>query len=80
ASATLGTCIEYVNAGDCHAGGTPRNYVWELVTRDKLEVTAASAGSSITSGGNMTLAGGDLLNSSSSIAAGGNFTARLNNL
>ncbi|WP_395600429.1 hemagglutinin repeat-containing protein [Pseudomonas sp. B19125] len=80
ASATQGTCIEYVNAGDCHAGGTPRNYVWELVTRDKLEVTAASAGSSITSGGNMTLAGGDLLNSSSSIAAGGNFTARLNNL
>ncbi|TSD79713.1 filamentous hemagglutinin N-terminal domain-containing protein [Pseudomonas sp. KBS0710] len=80
ASATEGTCIEYVNAGDCHAGGTPRNYVWELVTRDKLEVTAASAGSSITAGGNMTLAGGDLLNSSSSIAAGGNFTARLNNL
>ncbi|WP_256657105.1 MULTISPECIES: hemagglutinin repeat-containing protein [unclassified Pseudomonas] len=80
ASATEGTCIKYVNAGDCHAGGTGRNYVWELVTRDKLEVTAASAGSSITSGGNMTLAGGDLLNSSSSIAAGGNFTARLNNL
>ncbi|KWU49529.1 hemagglutinin repeat-containing protein [Pseudomonas palleroniana] len=80
ASATEGTCIEYVNAGDCHGGDTPRNYVWELVTRDKLEVTAASAGSSITSGGNMTLAGGDLLNSSSSIAAGGNFTARLNNL
>ncbi|AZF45439.1 MULTISPECIES: hemagglutinin repeat-containing protein [unclassified Pseudomonas] len=80
ASATEGTCIEYVNAGDCHAGGTGRNYVWEVVTRDKLEVTAASAGSSITSGGNMTLAGGDLLNSSSSIAAGGNFTARLNNL
>ncbi|WP_256349325.1 hemagglutinin repeat-containing protein [Pseudomonas edaphica] len=80
ASATEGTCIKYVNAGDCKAGGTPRNYVWELVTRDKLEVTAASAGSSITAGGNMTLAGGDLLNSSSSIAAGGNFTARLNNL
>ncbi|MCP2055748.1 UNVERIFIED_ORG: filamentous hemagglutinin [Pseudomonas fluorescens] len=80
ASATEGTCIKYVNAGDCHAGGTGRNYVWELVTRDKLEVTAASAGSSITSGGNMTLAGGDLLNSSSSIAAGGNFTAHLNNL
>lgn len=80
ASAAEGTCIKYVNAGDCKAGGTPRNYVWELVTRDKLEVTAASAGSSITSGGNMALAGGDLLNSSSSIAAGGNFTARLNNL
>ncbi|UOB24268.1 hemagglutinin repeat-containing protein [Pseudomonas orientalis] len=80
ASATEGTCIEYVNAGDCHAGGTGRNYVWEVVTRDKLEVTAASAGSSITSGRNMTLAGGDLLNSSSSIAAGGNFTARLNSL
>ncbi|MDQ0737878.1 hemagglutinin repeat-containing protein [Pseudomonas sp. W4I3] len=80
ASATEGACIEYVNAGDCKAGGTPRNYVWELLTRDKLEVTAASAGSSITAGGNMTLAGGDLLNSSSSIAAGGNFTARLNNL
>ncbi|WP_426133448.1 hemagglutinin repeat-containing protein [Pseudomonas sp. PWP3-1b2] len=80
ASATEGACIKHVNAGDCHAGGTGRNYVWEVVTRDKLEVTAASAGSSITSGGNMTLAGGDLLNSSSSIATGGNFTARLNNL
>ncbi len=80
ASATEGACIKYVNAGDCKAGGTPRNYVWELLTRDKLEVTAASAGSSITAGRNMTLAGGDLLNSSSSIAAGGNFTARLNNL
>ncbi len=80
ASATEGTCIESVNAGDCRAGGTPRNYVWELVTRDKLEVLAASAGSSITSGGNMTLTGGDLFNSSSSIAAGGNFTARLNSL
>lgn len=70
-------CIEGVNAGDCSG---KRNRVWEIVQRDKLEVTAASAASSITAGGNLAINGGDLLNQSSTIATSGNFTATLNNL
>ncbi|WP_413817397.1 hemagglutinin repeat-containing protein [Pseudomonas sp. P8_241] len=70
-------CIEGVNSGDCSA---KRNRVWEIVQRDKLEVTAASAASSITAGGNLNINGGDLLNQSSTIATSGNFTATLNNL
>ncbi len=70
-------CIGGVNAGDC---SVKQNRVWEITQRDKLEVTAASAASSITAGGNLTINGGDLLNASSTIATGGNFTATLNNL
>ncbi len=70
-------CIEGVNAGDCRG---KQNRVWEITQRDKLEVTAASAASSITASGNLTIKGGDLLNASSSIATGGNFTAALNNV
>ncbi|MHC2148965.1 two-partner secretion domain-containing protein [Pseudomonas sp. 210_17 TE3656] len=70
-------CIEGVNAGDCSG---KRNRVWEIVQREKLEVTAASAASSITAGGNLDIKGGDLLNHSSTIASSGNFTATLNNL
>ncbi|WP_225771985.1 hemagglutinin repeat-containing protein [Pseudomonas sp. Marseille-Q5115] len=70
-------CIEGVNAGDCSG---KRNHVWEMVLRDKLEVTAASAASTITSGGSLTVTGGDLSNQSSLISAGGDFTANLNNL
>ena len=70
-------CIEGVNAGDCSG---KKNRVWEITQREKLEVTAASAASSITAGGDLTINGGDLLNSSSSIATSANFTATLNNL
>ncbi|MDH0661518.1 hemagglutinin repeat-containing protein [Pseudomonas sp. GD03858] len=70
-------CIEGYNAGDC---GGKRNHVWEIVQRDKFEVTQASAASSITTGGNLTLNGGDLLNSSSTIAAAGSLVATVNNL
>ncbi|WIE50656.1 filamentous hemagglutinin N-terminal domain-containing protein [Pseudomonas sp. GM17] len=70
-------CIEGVNAGDC---GGKRNHVWELVQRDKFEVTEASAASSITSGGNLNIQGGDLLNQSSTIATAGNLVATVNNL
>jgi filamentous hemagglutinin len=70
-------CIEGVNAGDCSG---KQNHVWEVVTREKLEVTAASAASSITAGGNLSLTGGDLLNASSQIATSGDLTAVLNNL
>ncbi|WP_256662999.1 hemagglutinin repeat-containing protein [Pseudomonas sp. 91RF] len=71
------TCIEGVNAGDCSG---KQNHAWEIVQREKLEVTAASAASSITAGGDLTLNGGDLLNQSSSIATAGNLSATLGNL
>jgi filamentous hemagglutinin len=71
------TCIEGVNAGDCSG---KQNHAWELREREKLEVTAASAASSITAGGNLSLYGGDLLNASSTIATSGSLTAVLNNL
>ncbi|WP_460107265.1 two-partner secretion domain-containing protein [Pseudomonas sp. H1_F01] len=70
-------CIEGYNAGDCSG---KQNHVWELLQREKTEVTAASAASSITAGGNLTLNGGNLLNQSSTIASGGNLTASLVNL
>ncbi|ANI61886.1 two-partner secretion domain-containing protein [Pseudomonas sp. GR 6-02] len=71
------TCIEGVNAGDCSG---KQNHVWEIVQRDKFEVTDTSAASSITAGGDLTLTGGDLLNQSSTIATGGNLSASLVNL
>lgn len=70
-------CIEGVNAGDCSG---KRNYVWQILQRDKLEVTDASSASSITAGGNLSLVGAELLNQSSTIATGGNLTAVLNSL
>ena len=38
------TCIEGYNAGDCSG---KQNHVWEIVQREKLEVTAASAAAKI---------------------------------
>ncbi|WP_269783866.1 hemagglutinin repeat-containing protein, partial [Pseudomonas protegens] len=70
-------CIEGVNAGDCSG---KRNHVWEIVQRDKFEVTSASAASSITAGVNLNINGGTLLNQSSTIAAAGNLVATVNNL
>ncbi|NBF07061.1 hemagglutinin repeat-containing protein [Pseudomonas sp. Fl4BN1] len=70
-------CIKGVNAGDCSG---KRNHVWEIVQRDKFEVTEASAASSITSGAHLNIKGGDLLNQSSTIAAAGNLVATVNNL
>ena len=71
------TCIEGYNAGDCSG---KQNHVWEIVQREKLEVTAASAASSITAGADLSLNGGDLLNQSSTIATGGKLSATLVNL
>ncbi|MCJ8207310.1 hemagglutinin repeat-containing protein [Pseudomonas sp. RGM2987] len=68
-------CIEGVNAGDCSGG--KENHVWQIVQREKLEVTDASAASSITTGGNLNIQAGDLTNRSSSIGAGGTLTANL---
>ncbi|WP_339437709.1 hemagglutinin repeat-containing protein [Pseudomonas sp. EL_65y_Pfl1_R32] len=70
-------CIEGYNAGDCSG---KRNHVWQIVQRDKFEVTEASAASSITAGSTLAIRGGDLLNSSSSIASGGAFSAIMTNL
>ncbi|WLG68950.1 hemagglutinin repeat-containing protein [Pseudomonas brassicacearum] len=68
-------CIEGVNAGDCSGG--KENHVWQIVQRDKFEVTAASAASSITTGGNLNIQGDTLTNRSSSIGVGGALTANL---
>ncbi|NWD48162.1 hemagglutinin repeat-containing protein [Pseudomonas gingeri] len=70
-------CIEGYNAGDCSG---KQNHVWQIVQRDKFEVTEASAASSITAGGNLSLQGGDLVNQSSTIAAGGALSATVVNL
>ncbi|WP_272493082.1 two-partner secretion domain-containing protein [Atopomonas sediminilitoris] len=71
-------CIEGVNAGDCKGG--KRNRIWEILQRDKLEVTEASSASSITAGGDLSLTGGTLLNQSSTIATGGSLQGRLTSL
>ncbi|MGC5700857.1 filamentous hemagglutinin N-terminal domain-containing protein [Pseudomonas sp. NFXW11] len=71
-------CIQGVNAGDCKGG--KRNRAWEILQRDRFEVTAASAASSISTGANLNIHAGDLLNHSSSIAAAGNLTVTANNL
>ncbi|SEJ84016.1 DUF637 domain-containing protein [Pseudomonas sp. NFACC07-1] len=68
-------CIEGVNAGDCSGG--KENHVWQIIQRDKFEVTAASAASSITTGGNLDIQGDVLTNRSSSIGVGGALTANL---
>ncbi|WP_256580700.1 DUF637 domain-containing protein [Pseudomonas sp. QTF5] len=71
-------CIEGVNAGDCSGG--KENHVWQIIQRDKFEVTAASAASSITTGGNLDIQGHTLTNRSSSIGVGGALTANLASL
>ncbi len=78
ASITPTACIEGVTGGDCDGG--KQNRPFQITQRDRFIVSDATAGSSITSGGNMLLTGGELLNSSSSIAAGGNLTAIVNQL
>ncbi|NWA10194.1 hemagglutinin repeat-containing protein [Pseudomonas gingeri] len=70
-------CIEGYNAGDCSG---KQNHVWQIVQRDKFEVTEASAASGITAGSNLTIKSADLLNSSSTIAAGGALSATVTNL
>ncbi|WP_082712627.1 ShlB/FhaC/HecB family hemolysin secretion/activation protein [Pseudomonas agarici] len=70
-------CIEGYNAGDC---GGKQNHVWQITQRDKFEVTEASAASSITSGTHLSIQGGDLLNQSSTISAGGALSATVLNL
>ncbi|MCD5997362.1 hemagglutinin repeat-containing protein [Pseudomonas sp. CDFA 602] len=65
--------------GNLDCSGGKEHHVWKIQQLEKLEVTGASAASSITSGGNMTLQGGDFLNSSSTVASGGTLSASFNN-
>ncbi|GKQ44553.1 filamentous hemagglutinin N-terminal domain-containing protein [Pseudomonas syringae] len=73
-----GACNREFYNNDC--GGGKATHTWEITQREKLEVTAASAASGITAGGNLNINGGDLFNQSSTIITSGNFTAALNNL
>jgi filamentous hemagglutinin len=78
ASITEFPCIEAPNyAGDCSG---KQNHLWQIDQREKLEVTASSAASSITAGQNLSIAGGDVVNASSTIGAGGNLSVAANNL
>ncbi|MFK0089671.1 DUF637 domain-containing protein [Pseudomonas sp. NPDC090755] len=70
-----GPCNRPGYNNDCDGG--KESHTWEILQREKLEVTAASSASSITAGGNLTLDGGDLLNQSSTIATSGNLNASL---
>ncbi|WP_440072885.1 hemagglutinin repeat-containing protein [Pseudomonas fragariae (ex Marin et al. 2024)] len=73
-----GACNRKFYNNDCKT--STQTHTWDLTQREKLEVTAASAASSITAGGNLNINGGDLVNQSSTIATSGNLTATLNNL
>ena len=78
ASITEFPCIEGPNyAGDCSG---KQNHLWQIDQREKLEVMASSAASSITAGQNLNIAGGDVVNASSTIGAGGNLSVAVNNL
>ncbi|WP_395607452.1 hemagglutinin repeat-containing protein [Pseudomonas sp. B22129] len=78
ASITEFPCIEGPNyAGDCSG---KQNHLWQIDQREKLEVTASSAASSITAGQNLSIAGGDVTNASSTLGAGGNLSVTANNL
>ncbi|UZE08965.1 two-partner secretion domain-containing protein [Pseudomonas corrugata] len=63
---------------DC--SGSHQNGVFEVALRSKLEVTSASAASSISAGGDLAIYGDRLLNRSSTITAGKNLLARLKTL
>ncbi|NWF14436.1 hemagglutinin repeat-containing protein [Pseudomonas reactans] len=78
ASITPVACIDGVTGGDCEGG--KQNRPFQITQRDHFIVTNATAGASITSGANMQLTGGTLLNSSSSIATGGDMTVRVDQL
>ncbi|WP_259640335.1 hemagglutinin repeat-containing protein [Pseudomonas syringae] len=73
-----GACNREFYNNDC--GGGKATHTWEITQREKLEVTAASAASGITAGGNLNINGGDLFNQSSTIVTSGNLNATLNNL
>lgn len=78
ASITPTACIFGVTGSDCDGG--KETWPFLISERDRFVVTDASAASSITSASHMALTGDTLLNSSSSIAAGGNLTVAVNQL
>ena len=72
--------IEYLGCLDGDCRGPKVNMAWRVTQYQKLEVLEASAASSITAGGDLTLKGGQLRNLSSSIATGGALFAELASL
>ncbi|MGY4534541.1 filamentous hemagglutinin family protein [Pseudomonas sp. TE3786] len=71
-------CSASYGAGDCD--GSKENQVWQIIERDRLLVTAASAASFITAGGNLELLGESLLNHASAISAAGDLSIKVDAL
>ncbi|WP_455925615.1 two-partner secretion domain-containing protein [Pseudomonas putida] len=63
------SCYKYLNNSIADCDGK-QNYVYEITERDKLAVTASSAASSISAGGNLNIVAGQVNNASSTISAG----------
>jgi len=73
-------CYKYLNDTIADCSGGKDNHVWEITERDKLDVLQASAGSSISAGGNLSISGDLLNNASSVISAGQNLYASVGSL
>jgi len=71
----------YNPRGDCKLGSNGRRVgVWQISEREKLEVTASSAAASIQAGGDFSLLGDRLFNTSSQISSGGDLILSLSEL
>ncbi|MGY4532116.1 filamentous hemagglutinin family protein [Pseudomonas sp. TE3786] len=66
--------LEY-GAGDCDGGKA--NQVWQIVERDRLQVSAATERAYITAGGNLSLISESLLNQASAISAAGDMSIKV---
>ncbi|KRV73914.1 RNase A-like domain-containing protein [Pseudomonas citronellolis] len=73
-------CYKYFNNSNADCDGGKEHQVWEITERDKLEVLQASAASSISAGGNLSISGDTLTNASSVISAGQNLYANVGSL
>ncbi|MEK1942675.1 MAG: filamentous hemagglutinin N-terminal domain-containing protein [Pseudomonas sp.] len=71
-------CDGTLGAGDCEGG--KEHQFWQIVERDRLLVTTASAASFITAGGNLSLMGASLLNHASAISAAGDLRIQVDTL
>ncbi|WP_238536617.1 beta strand repeat-containing protein, partial [Pseudomonas sp. M47T1] len=74
------SCYKYLNDNIADCSGSKRNSVYEITERDKLAVTASSAASSISAGGDLNITAGQVNNNSSTISAGQNLYASADNL
>ncbi|MGY4495844.1 two-partner secretion domain-containing protein [Pseudomonas sp. TE3610] len=73
------SCYKYLNNSIADCDGK-QNYVYEITERDKLAVTASSAASSISAGGNLNIVAGQVNNASSTISAGQNLSVSADSL